>query len=147
MTMKSVTVMVDKQFLIGSEVLNKIEQRGHQAYLVGGCVRALLLGHQIKDIDIATSAFPDTILNLFEKVIPLGVEHRTVIVRHEKISFEVTTFRLDGTDSDQRHPDKVEFIDNIELELKRRDFTINALVMNKEGNIIDLFNGDRKRQV
>jgi len=141
MTMKLVTKMLDKQFLIGSEVLSKIEQQGHQAYFVGGCVRDLLLGHQIQDIDIATSAFPDTILNLFEKVIPLGVEHGTVIVRHEKISFEVTTFRLDGTYSDQRHPDEVEFIDNIELDLKRRDFTINALAMNKEGKIIDLFNG------
>src|SRR5690625_1343478 len=133
--------MFDEQFLVGKEVINKIEQHGYQAYFVGGCVRDLLLDNQTKDIDIATSAFPNTIVTLFDKVIPLGVEHGTVIVRHKKTSFEVTTFRLEGTYSDQRHPDKVEFIDHINLDLQRRDFTINALAMDKEGKIIDLFNG------
>lgn len=140
-TQKLVTMMLDEQFLIGKEVINKIEQHGFQAYFVGGCVRDLLLGHQTKDIDIATSAFPDSIMSIFDKVIPLGMDHGTVIVRHKKTSFEVTTFRLEGTYTDQRHPDRVEFIDNIDLDLHRRDFTINALAMNKEGKIIDLFHG------
>lgn len=133
--------MIDEQFRIGKEVLHTIEEHGFQAYFVGGCVRDLLLDHQIKDIDIATSAFPDSIISIFNKVIPLGVEHGTVIVRYKKTSFEITTFRVEGIYSDQRHPDNVEFIDNIDLDLKRRDFTINALAMNKEGQIIDLFNG------
>lgn len=133
--------MLDERFLNGKEVIEKLEHHGYQAYFVGGCVRDLLLKKPIQDIDIATSALPETVMSLFEKVIPVGVEHGTVIVRHRKKSFEVTTFRLDGMYSDARHPDEVEFIDHIELDLKRRDFTINALAMNKQGKMIDLFGG------
>jgi len=133
--------MLDERFLIAKEIIDNIEQNGFQAYFVGGCVRDLLLGNPIKDIDIATSALPKSIMSIFEKVIPVGIEHGTVIVRHKKNSFEVTTFRLDGMYSDQRHPDQVEFIDHIDLDLKRRDFTMNALAMNKNGKIIDLFDG------
>lgn len=133
--------MLDKRFLIAKEIIEQIEQHGFQAYFVGGCVRDLLLGREIKDIDIATSAKPQSVMSIFKKVIPLGVEHGTVLVRHKKNSFEVTTFRIDGSYSDSRHPDEVEFIDQIDLDLKRRDFTMNALAMNKEGKMIDLFDG------
>lgn len=133
--------MYNKQFSLGQEIIEHIESYGYQAYFVGGCVRDLLLERPIKDIDIATSALPDFVISIFDKVIPLGLEHGTVIVRHQGESFEVTTFRLDGTYSDSRHPDHVDFIDNVELDLRRRDFTINALAMNKHGDIIDLFKG------
>lgn len=76
-------------------------------------------------------------------MIPVGLEHGTVIVRHAHQSYEVTTFRTDGDYSDQRHPDSVEFMQTIDEDLKRRDFTMNALAMDKEGIIIDLFGGQK----
>src|SRR5690606_17965148 len=95
----------------------------------------------IGDIDITTSATPEVIMEIFPKVIPVGIDHGTVIVRYQHESYEVTTFRLDGKYSDYRHPDSVTFISNIEEDLKRRDFTINAMAMDIDGNIIDLFGG------
>ncbi|MEI3604753.1 CCA tRNA nucleotidyltransferase [Pseudogracilibacillus sp. SE30717A] len=124
-----------------AEVITRLENNGYEAYFVGGCVRDSLLQREIKDVDIATSASPEKVQELFEKVIPVGVEHGTVVVRYKGKSYEVTTFRKEGTYSDQRHPDEVIFINNIDDDLKRRDFTINSLAMNKEGEIIDLFNG------
>ncbi|WP_343042070.1 CCA tRNA nucleotidyltransferase [Ornithinibacillus caprae] len=118
-----------------------IESNGHQAYFVGGCVRDLLLDRPIGDIDITTSAPPNTVMNLFKEVIPVGIEHGTVIVRYNKESYEVTTFRVEGEYSDHRHPDQVEFIDQLDKDLERRDFTINALAMDKDGKITDLFHG------
>ncbi|WP_188453882.1 CCA tRNA nucleotidyltransferase [Virgibacillus oceani] len=123
-------------------ILEKIEKDNHQAYFVGGCVRDLLLERPIGDIDIATSATPQEIQTIFDKVIPVGIKHGTVIVRHEHQSYEITTFRVEGKYSDHRHPDSVEFIKTIDQDLKRRDFTINALAMDKDGDIIDLFMGE-----
>ncbi|SFA74179.1 tRNA nucleotidyltransferase (CCA-adding enzyme) [Lentibacillus halodurans] len=134
-------VVLTGQFRQAIEVLEQIETYGYDAYFVGGCVRDLLLGRKIGDIDIATSASPDIIRQIFEKVIPVGVEHGTVIVRHRHQSYEVTTFRVDGDYSDQRHPDSVQFIQTINQDLERRDFTINALAMDKNGVMIDLFDG------
>jgi len=122
-------------------ILEHIEKHNHKAYFVGGCVRDLLLDRPIGDIDIATSASPAFIQEIFPKVIPVGIEHGTVIVRHQGESYEVTTFRVDGEYSDRRHPDSVQFIDEIDKDLERRDFTINALAMDLDGNIIDLFGG------
>lgn len=134
-------MFTNKAFSKGIDILKKIERHQFQAYFVGGCVRDLLLQRPIGDIDIATSAPPEKVQAIFNKVIPIGIEFGTVIVRYEQESFEVTTFRLDGKYSDQRHPDSVHYTRNINSDLKRRDFTINALAMDKVGNIIDLFNG------
>lgn len=133
--------MFTEPFIEGQKVLEKIESHQHEAYFVGGCVRDLLLNRKIGDIDIATSALPEEIQEIFPKVIPVGIEHGTVIVRFNHMSYEVTTFRVDGKYSDQRHPDHVQFIDRIDEDLQRRDFTINALAMNKAGHMIDLFSG------
>src|SRR5699024_609682 len=130
-------------FIDGKKVIIEIENNGHSAYFVGGCVRDLLLNRPIGDIDIATSALPEQIQAIFPQVIPVGIEHGTVIVRYNHVSYEVTTFRLDGEYSDQRHPDSVQFIDRIDEDLERRDFTINALAMDKKGKIIDLFAGKK----
>lgn len=135
--------MITEPFISGVKLLEKIEASGYQAYFVGGSVRDLLLGREIGDVDITTSASPEHIQSLFEKVIPVGIEHGTVIVRFNHASYEVTTFRLDGKYSDQRHPDHVEFITSIEDDLRRRDFTINAMAMDKQGEIIDLFDGKK----
>lgn len=135
--------MITESFLDGIKLLEKIEESGYQAFFVGGSVRDLLLGREIGDVDITTSASPEHIQSLFEKVIPVGIEHGTVIVRYNHASYEVTTFRLDGKYSDQRHPDHVEFVTSIEEDLRRRDFTINAMAMDKQGEIIDLFDGKK----
>lgn len=141
--------MLPKVFLMAKPVLEHIEKQDHKAYFVGGCVRDLLLERPIGDIDIATSASPAFIQKIFTKVIPVGIEHGTVIVRHNNESYEVTTFRIDGNYSDKRHPDSVQFIDNIDKDLERRDFTINSLAMDLNGNMIDLFGGinDIEKQV
>ncbi|WP_087971511.1 CCA tRNA nucleotidyltransferase [Oceanobacillus rekensis] len=133
--------MLPEAFLMAKPVLEHIEKHNHRAYFVGGCVRDFLLNRPLGDIDIATSASPEYIQEIFPKVIPVGIEHGTVIVRHGKESYEVTTFRIDGDYSDKRHPDTVQFIDRIDKDLERRDFTINALAMNLSGDMIDLFGG------
>ncbi|MFD2630665.1 CCA tRNA nucleotidyltransferase [Oceanobacillus kapialis] len=133
--------MLDHPFKEATAIIENIENNGHEAYFVGGCVRDFLLGREIRDVDIATSATPTFIQKIFEKVIPVGIEHGTVIVRHLHTSYEITTFRIDGAYSDQRHPDQVSFINKIDKDLERRDFTINAMAMDKQGKIIDLFDG------
>ncbi|MFD0951453.1 CCA tRNA nucleotidyltransferase [Virgibacillus natechei] len=133
--------MLTEPFQIARPIIDKIEKCNHQAFFVGGCVRDLLLERPIGDIDIATSAQPNLIQQIFEKVIPVGIKHGTVIVRHQHQSYEITTFRVDGDYTDQRHPDFVQFTNTIHEDLKRRDFTINALAMDKYGKTIDLFDG------
>src|SRR5699024_9403305 len=133
--------MLKQSFNDGKKVIKEIEKHHHKAYFVGGCVRDFLLNRSIGDIDIATSALPDQIQQIFPQVIPVGIEHGTVIVRYNHVSYEVTTFRLDGKYTDQRRPDSVQFIDRINEDLERRDFTINALAMDLNGNITDLFDG------
>lgn len=135
-----------QSFTTGKEIIKKLESFGYKAFFVGGCVRDLLLGRTLGDIDIATSASPVAVQQIFAKVIPVGIEHGTVIVRCNWESFEVTTFRVDGEYTDQRHPDAVKFIHTVDEDLKRRDFTINALAMNKDGQVIDLFHGKRDLQ-
>src|SRR5690625_3224091 len=131
----------DKTFTKATEVLSIIEENGYEAYFVGGCVRDYLLDRPVQDIDIASSALPEEVMTLFDHVIPVGIVHGTVIVRYKKTSYEVTTFRHDGTYNDQRHPDHVTYVRSINDDLQRRDFTINAIAMNRHGEIIDLFSG------
>lgn len=135
--------MLTKAFEEAIPILETIEKHGFHAYFVGGCVRDLFLEKEVNDIDIATSASPQMIQKIFPKVIPVGIEHGTVIVRFENKSYEVTTFRLDGKYTDQRRPDKVKFISNINEDLKRRDFTMNALALDRKGVLIDLFKGQQ----
>lgn len=122
-------------------VLNKLEQAGFEAYFVGGSVRDILLDKPIHDVDIATSAFPEEIKQLFPKTIDIGIEHGTVLVLAEEEQYEITTFRTESTYQDYRRPDHVEFVRSLEEDLKRRDFTINAFALKEDGQIIDLFDG------
>lgn len=135
--------MNEDLFTIGKEVLNIIKNNHFEAYFVGGCVRDFLLNKPVTDIDITTNATPNQISKLFDSVFPIGIEHGTVLVRYKEQSFEITTYRTDGTYSDKRHPDSVKFIKSINEDLKRRDFTINALAMDEQGEIIDLFHGKK----
>lgn len=102
-------------------------EAGFQCYLVGGAVRDMLLGRKVQDFDIATDALPEDVIGVFRRVIPTGIKHGTVTVLFKGIRFEVTTFRIDQDYSDGRRPDSVIFTPSIEEDLKRRDFTINAI--------------------
>ena len=124
------------------EILEHLETNGFSAYKVGGCVRDQLLGYAIQDIDIATSATPEQVMTLFPRVIPTGIKHGTVTVIGKCHSFEVTTFRLESSYSNHRQPDRVEFVVDIVQDLTRRDFTINAMALDRRGNLIDPYGGE-----
>ncbi|WEV39404.1 CCA tRNA nucleotidyltransferase [Lactobacillus sp. ESL0680] len=128
-------------FTAALPVLKTLEEAGFEAYFVGGSVRDLLLGRHIHDIDIATSAYPEEVKELFNRSIDTGIKHGTVTVLYDGESYEITTFRTESGYQDYRRPDHVTFVQNLSEDLKRRDFTINALAMNTNGEIIDLFDG------
>lgn len=125
------------------EMLIRLENAGFEAYFAGGCVRDTIMEREINDIDITTSALPEEIMKVFsdERVIPTGIKHGTVTVIHCGIPFEITTFRIDGAYSDSRRPDSVVFSRSLKDDVSRRDFTVNALAMDKNGNITDFFGG------
>lgn len=126
-------------------LLDILCKSGRQGYIVGGCVRDTVMGITPNDWDVATDAHTDEIIGMFSekgfRVIPTGVKHGTVTVMIKGRGYEVTTFRTDGEYSDYRHPDSVSFVNNIEQDLSRRDFTINAMAYNPEKGLIDPFNG------
>lgn len=130
-----------EEFQRALPVTNQIEAAGFEAYFVGGSVRDILLGHKIHDVDIATSAFPAEIKEIFPRTIDIGIEHGTVLVLQQEEQYEVTTFRTESTYQDFRRPDQVEFVRSLTEDLKRRDFTINAFALKDDGEIIDLFDG------
>lgn len=123
------------------KILSTLTDAGEEAYLVGGCVRDLILGRRINDWDITTSAKPDRMQALFEKTVPTGIAHGTVTVIVDQTKAEVTTFRTDGEYKDHRHPEQVQFVSDLAEDLSRRDFTINAMAMRADGSITDLFGG------
>lgn len=122
-------------------VLKKLEKSGYEAYFVGGAVRDLFLSRSIHDVDIATSATPLEVKSIFTHTVDVGIDHGTILVLHKGTGFEVTTFRTESAYSDFRRPDHVEFVRSLYDDLKRRDFTMNAMAMDKEGQWIDPFNG------
>ncbi len=122
-------------------IINILESAGFEAFAVGGCVRDKILGLKPKDWDITTNALPADIKSLFKATIDTGIKHGTVTVRLNKTNYEVTTYRLDGAYEDNRHPSSVEFTASLEEDLKRRDFTINAMAYNDERGLVDLFDG------
>ena len=125
------------------EVIERLEQNGFEAYIVGGCVRDSILGIPPKDYDITTSASPEEIKRCFSgyNTIDTGIEHGTVTVVSGGENVEVTTFRIDGEYSDHRHPERVQFSRKLSDDLSRRDFTMNAMAYNSKTGLIDLFGG------
>ncbi len=119
----------------------KIEDNGFKAWFVGGCVRDAILGRPFYDIDIATNATPDEIISIFDKTVPTGIKHGTVTVLIDNQPIEVTTFRSEESYNDSRHPDAVHFKSDINEDLSRRDFTINAIAYHPSGETVDLFGG------
>lgn len=130
-------------FIKAKPIIETLMEAGFEAFFVGGSVRDHLLGRSRGDIDIATSALPEDVQALFERTIPVGLKHGTVVVLHNQEMYEVTTFRIDGDYQDFRRPSKVEFVTSLKEDLSRRDFTINAIAMDIYGTIIDPFEGQK----
>lgn len=122
-------------------IINTIEAAGYEAYAVGGCVRDSILGRTPDDWDITTSAKPEEVKALFRRTIDTGLQHGTVTVMLDKDGYEVTTYRIDGAYEDSRHPKEVTFTANLVEDLKRRDFTINAMAYNESTGLVDVFGG------
>jgi len=123
------------------DVLDRLDNEGYDAFIVGGCVRDLFLGRSPKDWDVATNAKPEAVTKAFERTVPTGVEHGTVTVLVKQQAIEVTTYRVEGEYTDHRRPDSVDFTADIHQDLARRDLTINAMALNKQGALIDFFDG------
>lgn len=122
-------------------ILHTLEEAGYEAYVVGGCVRDSILGRSPDDWDITTSAKPEEVKALFRRTVDTGLIHGTVTVILDKEGFEVTTYRVDGEYEDGRHPKEVSFTASLEEDLKRRDFTMNAMAYNPKRGLVDLFGG------
>ncbi|MBP3277972.1 MAG: CCA tRNA nucleotidyltransferase [Butyrivibrio sp.] len=122
-------------------ILDTMHDAGYEAYIVGGCVRDAILGKEPSDWDITTNALPAQVKELFRRTIDTGIEHGTVTVMAGKEGYEVTTYRIDGKYEDSRHPSEVTFTRDLLEDMKRRDFTINAMAYNEEEGLVDRFGG------
>ncbi len=123
------------------QIIERLESCGHEAYAVGGCVRDSILGKEPADWDITTSASPEDVKALFTHTIDTGIAHGTVTIMCDKCGYEVTTYRIDGEYKDGRHPESVAFTNLLSEDLRRRDFTINAMAYNQTEGLVDLFGG------
>ena len=122
-------------------IINNLQLAGYDAFAVGGCVRDSILARKPQDWDITTSAKPEAIKEIFRRTVDTGIEHGTVTVMIGKDSYEVTTYRIDGAYEDSRHPKEVRFTNCLEEDLRRRDFTINAMAYNDDVRLVDVFGG------
>ena len=131
------------------QIINMLETAGYEAYAVGGCVRDSLMHRTPQDWDVTTSARPEAVKSLFARTIDTGIQHGTVTVMLGHEGFEVTTYRIDGVYEDARHPKEVAFTGSLTEDLKRRDFTINAMAYNERAGLVDIFDGlkDLRRRV
>ena len=123
------------------KIIDRLNEHGYEAYVVGGCVRDMILKREPGDWDITTSARPEQVKALFTRTLDTGIQHGTVTMMVGKEGYEVTTFRVDGDYTDGRHPDTVTFTPSLEEDLKRRDFTINAMAYNHNTGLVDIFGG------
>ncbi|WP_054669633.1 CCA tRNA nucleotidyltransferase [Lentilactobacillus senioris] len=130
-----------EEFKQALPILTTITAAGFEAYFVGGSVRDTILNKPIHDVDIASSAYPAEVKNLFKKTVDTGIQHGTVMILDHGHGYEVTTFRTESGYQDYRRPDQVTFVRSLAEDLMRRDFTINALAMNAKGVVTDLFGG------
>ena len=129
-------------------LLDALHTAGYAAYAVGGCVRDSLLGRTAHDWDLCTSALPQQVMELFgaEQCIPTGLQHGTVTIKYGGRLYETTTFRTEGSYTDGRHPDAVQFVPDVREDLARRDFTINAMAYNEAEGLVDPFGGQKDLQ-
>lgn len=129
------------EWIASQKIIETLQTQGFEAYVVGGAVRDIVLGKPATDIDIATSALPEEVKSNFPRSIDVGIAHGTIVVLMDECPIEVTTFRTDGKYVDHRRPTHVTFVRSLEEDMKRRDFTMNAMALTKDEEIIDLFGG------
>lgn len=129
------------EWIASQKIIETLQTQGFEAYVVGGAVRDNVLGKPATDIDIATSALPEEVKSTFPRSIDVGIAHGTIVVLMDECAIEVTTFRTDGEYVDHRRPTHVTFVRSLEEDMKRRDFTMNAMALTKDEEIIDLFGG------
>ena len=122
-------------------ILGELNRNGYEAYAVGGCVRDAILGREPQDWDITTAAKPEQVKAVFSRTLDTGIQHGTVTVMVDHVGYEVTTYRIDGEYEDSRHPKEVSYTLNLLEDLRRRDFTINAMAYNEECGLVDAFDG------
>jgi tRNA nucleotidyltransferase (CCA-adding enzyme) len=122
-----------------TKILNKIEQHGFEAYIVGGYVRDYIMGNESTDVDICTNALPKDVINIFE-IKCENTDYGSIHIKDNKYNFDITTYRSESN-YNKRKPQTIEYVDNLLIDIKRRDFTINSLCMNSKGQVIDLLNG------
>lgn len=134
---------MNQEFIRARPVLDQLTAKGYEAYFVGGAVRDTLMGKEIDDVDIATSATPEQVKEIFTHTVDVGIDHGTVLVLYKGESFEITTFRTESQYKDYRRPDSVIFVTSLHEDLKRRDFTMNAIAMDQDGKLYDPFDGEK----
>lgn len=132
-----------EQWQAGKKIIEALIKHGYEAVFVGGAVRDFVRNKVANDIDIATSALPSEVKTIFNRTVDLGLAHGTVLVIENHVPIEVTTFRTEGEYTDHRRPSDVKFVHSLEEDLKRRDFTMNALAMTADFQVVDLFDGQR----
>lgn len=133
----------------GKKILSTLHEHGYQGFFVGGCVRDYLLNRPFDDVDITTNAKPEHIISIFPRTVDVAIKHGTILVISNGDTFEVTTYRTESSYSDHRRPDEIHYTSSIEEDLKRRDFTMNAIAMDEEMNLVDPYGGrdDIERQL
>lgn len=131
----------NKEWQAAFTVIKQLEDAGFEAVVVGGAVRDALLGRTVHDVDVATSAMPFEVKGIFTRTVDIGIQHGTVLVIVPEAPVEVTTFRTDGDYIDHRRPEAVQFVRSLKEDLKRRDFTMNAIAMRRDGSFVDYYGG------
>ncbi|AJK88614.1 MULTISPECIES: CCA tRNA nucleotidyltransferase [Lysinibacillus] len=131
----------NKEWQTAYSVIEQLEQAGFEAVIVGGAVRDALLNRPAHDVDVATNALPEEVKTVFQRTVDIGIQHGTVLVIVPAGPVEVTTYRTDGEYTDHRRPDKVQFVRSLQDDLQRRDFTMNAIAMRRDGSFVDYYGG------
>jgi len=131
----------NKEWQAAYSVIEQLENAGFEAVIVGGAVRDAILGRPAHDVDVATNATPDEVKSVFNHTVDIGIQHGTVLVIDPAGSVEVTTYRTDGDYTDHRRPEEVQFVRSLKEDLKRRDFTMNAIAMRRDGSFVDFYGG------
>ncbi|MCM3088241.1 CCA tRNA nucleotidyltransferase [Bhargavaea ginsengi] len=134
--------MTDLHWTSAFEIVERLRQAGHEAVIVGGAVRDRLMGQPAHDVDVATAALPEEVKAIFPKTADVGIAHGTVMVLDPSPPVEVTTYRTEGTYTDHRRPDTVEYVTSLKEDLRRRDFTMNAIAIRGDGSLFDPFGGE-----
>lgn len=132
-----------KEWQAAFTVIEQLEEAGFEAVVVGGAVRDAILHRPAHDVDVATNALPQEVKTVFNRTVDIGIQHGTVLVIVPEGPVEVTTYRTDGEYTDHRRPEEVHFVRSLKEDLQRRDFTMNAIAMRKDGSFVDFYGGQR----